>query len=254
LIGEPLNTEQGNYRHLFVEETASTNLLCMDYAAAGEVGNLWITAERQTQGKGSRGREWSSSQGNLFASLLLTNPSPNNRLADLTFVAALAVREAIQAFNVADNTVHLKWPNDVLLNQRKCSGILLESVNYQEQTCVIMGIGVNCQNHPENTLHKATSLFAEGIEVSSSRFFLTLANTVANNIALWNKGKDFAEIRKKWLNHAYGIGTKISVKIPGQSEMTGIFEAIDNDGYLLLKTANGVTTVSAADIFFTNAS
>jgi len=109
LIGEPLETEQGNYRHLALEQTQSTNTLCLDYAAAGEEGNLWITSAMQSGGKGSRGRDWQSQKGNLFASLLLTNPSQKSRLADLTFIAALAVRDAIQAYSSDKNTVAVKW-------------------------------------------------------------------------------------------------------------------------------------------------
>ncbi len=250
MIGSSIKTNHGEYRHLSIKETASTNALCLEYAASGEFGNLWVTAEHQTHGKGSRGREWASSTGNLFASLLLTNPSDKSRLADLTFIAAISVRDAIEAFNVSGNTVKVKWPNDVLLNQRKCSGILLESVHYHEQTYVVMGIGVNCQDFPQNTLHQATSLFAEGIEVSASRFFLTLADTVADNIALWDKGNNFTGIRKKWLNNVYGIGKAISVYIPSQQRIDGIFNSIDDDGYMLLQTDDGIKQISTADIFF----
>lgn len=255
MIGQFIKTGQGGYRHLAVEETKSTNALCLEYAASGESGNLWITAEKQSGGKGSRGREWASQKGNLFASLLLTDdilnqPNDKQRLADLTFIAAISVREAIEEFNVSGSEVKVKWPNDVLLNSRKCSGILLESVHYQDVTYVVMGIGVNCQHFPQDTLHKATSLFAEGIEVSSNRFFLTLADMVAQNIALWNKGTNFSGIRQKWLSHAYGIGRQISVKIPAQDTLEGIFSSIDEDGYMLLETSNETKRISTADIFF----
>jgi BirA family biotin operon repressor/biotin-[acetyl-CoA-carboxylase] ligase len=251
LIGEPLETEQGSYRHLAVEQTASTNTLCLDYAAAGEAGNLWITAETQTGGKGSRGRDWQSQKGNLFASLLLTNPSEKSRLADLTFIAALSVREAILNFSTSSNQVEVKWPNDVMLNDRKCSGILLESVHHHDATYVVVGIGVNCQHFPAQTLHPSTSLFAEGIEVSSNRFFRTLANTMASNISIWKSGEKFSEIRSKWLDCAYKLGSEISVHIPGESATEGRFASIDENGYMLLELNDGsLRQISTADIFF----
>ncbi len=251
MIGDPIKTKLGAYRHLVIEETSSTNTLCMDYAAAGEEGNLWITANRQTAGKGSRGREWTGKTGNLFASLLLTDPSPKKRLADLTFIAAISVRQAIKSYSMSNNEIKLKWPNDVMLNSKKCSGILLESVTHNDANYVVMGIGINCQHFPANTLHPATSLFAEGIEVSAGALFLSLANAVANNISFWNKGNNFTSIRQKWLDNAYGLGREVSVKIPGQAEQIGHFISIDANGYMLLETKSGETKqVSTADIFF----
>jgi len=250
LIGYPIKTAQGRYRHLAVDETVSTNTLCLEYAASGEHGDLWITADHQNAGKGSRGRQWESQKGNLFASLLISDPCEKSRLADVTFIACISVCEAIERFNVADATVQVKWPNDVLLNGRKCCGILLESVHYQTVSYVAMGIGVNCLHFPDQTLHKATSLFAEGIEVSADRFFLTLANMVADNISLWNKGKNFAAIRQKWLQNAYGIGLSTVVHIPGHEEIEGIFSSIDEDGYLLLETNGTTRRIATADVFF----
>lgn len=253
MIGEPLQTAQGYYRHLGLQQTTSTNTLCLDYAAAGEEGNLWITAETQTGGKGSRGRDWQSQKGNLFASLLLTNPSEKSRLVDLTFIAALAVREAILSFSNHKNSVQVKWPNDVMLNDRKCSGILLESVQYQDTTYVVVGIGVNCQHFPAQTLHASTSLFAEGIEVASNTFFKTLAKTMASNIAIWSRGNHFSAIRDKWLDCAYKLGGEISVKIPGEDATEGRFASIDENGYMLLELNDGsLKQISTADIFFKN--
>lgn len=251
MIGEPIETAQGQYRHLALQETSSTNTLCLDYAAAGEAGDLWVTAEAQSSGKGSRGRDWQSQKGNLFASLLLTNPSEKSRLADLTFIAALSVREAIAAFSSSSNNIQLKWPNDVMLNERKCSGILLESVSHHEATYVAVGIGVNCMHFPSQTLHPATSLFADGIEVSANRFFETLAKTMASNISIWNKGNNFSEIRSKWLEHAYRLGQEISVHIPGQEVINGSFASVNENGYMLLELSDGkLKQISTADIFF----
>ncbi|KAG1700562.1 Ribonuclease J [Nymphon striatum] len=188
----------------------------MDYALAGEPGDLWITAETQSKAKGSRGRDWQCQKGNLFASLLLTDPCDKSRLSDLTFIAAISVREAIEEFSHNQNAIQVKWPNDVMLNGRKCSGILLESVHQQDMTSVVIGIGVNCQHFPGETLHPATSLFAEGVEVSSNAFFLALSRKMAGNIALWNNGENFPAIRQKWLDHAYRLGETISVHMPGQ--------------------------------------
>lgn len=251
MIGEPLETAQGQYRHHALEETSSTNTLCMEYALAGEPGDLWITAETQLKAKGSRGRHWQCQKGNLFASLLLTDPCDKSRLSDLTFIAAISVREAIEEYSHHQNAIQVKWPNDVMLNGRKCSGILLESVHQQDMASVVIGIGVNCQHFPGETLHQATSLFAEGVEVSSNAFFLNLSRKMAGNIALWNNGENFPAIRQKWLDHAYRLGETISVHMPGQDAQEGYFASIDDNGYMLLELFDGtVKQISTADIFF----
>ena len=251
MIGEPLETAQGQYRHYALDKTPSTNTLCMEYAAAGEPGNLWISATEQTKGKGSRGRDWQSHKGNLLTSLMLKNPCEKKHLADLTFIAAISVRETIENYSKRQNSIEVKWPNDVMLNGRKCSGILLESVHYQDEICVVIGIGVNCQNFPSNTLHPATSLFAEGVEVSTETFFNTLAKKMAENITLWNSGENFPSIRQKWLDYAYKLGETISVHVPGQEMQQGIFASVDDNGYMLLELFDGtVKQISTADIFF----
>jgi len=182
---------------------------------------------------------------------LLTDPSDKQRLADLTFIAAISVRETIEAYAHVQNKIEVKWPNDVMLNNRKCSGILLESVHHQDMTYVVMGIGINCQHFPTGTLHPATSLFAEGIEVSANALFLTLAEKVADNITLWNKGTNFSAIRQKWLDHAYKLGEVISAHIPGQENQEGLFASIDDNGYMMLELNDGsVKQISTADIFF----
>src|SRR6516225_11733088 len=107
--------------------TGSTNAEARSRAQHGDSGPLWITATEQTQGRGRQGRTWISPPGNLYASLLLTDPSPFDRAPELAFVAVLAVRDAIvaQAPGLAPE-LRFKWPNDLLLFARKCAGILLE--------------------------------------------------------------------------------------------------------------------------------
>ncbi len=251
MIGEPIETARGAYRHLTVEETSSTNTLCLEYALAGEPGDLWVTATDQTGGKGSRGRDWESKKGNLFASLLLTDPCSKNRLADLTFVAAISVQETIESFSHKQNKVQVKWPNDVMLNERKCSGILLESVHQKDTTYVVIGIGINCLHFPVQTLHPATSLFAEGVEVSANTLFFALAKKMADNISLWKNGNNFSAIRQKWLDNTYKLGEMISVHVPGQERQIGLFASVDDNGYMLLELPDGTTKqISTADIFF----
>ncbi len=128
------------------EALGSTNVEALALARQGERGPLWVTAERQTAGRGRRGRAWISEPGNLYASLLLTEPASSDHWPELSFVAALAIHDAV--VDVAASLkpkLAIKWPNDLLLSGAKFAGILIEADGGE---AVAVGIGVNCASHP----------------------------------------------------------------------------------------------------------
>src|SRR4029077_5586580 len=126
----------------------STNAEALARARAGAGGPLWITARTQTAGRGRRGRTGVSDPGNLYATLLLTDPAPPERAAQLSFVAALATHDAIAACAPAlIRRLALKWPNDILLDGAKVAGILIEAEGARP-LLVAVGIGINCRHHP----------------------------------------------------------------------------------------------------------
>src|SRR5262245_9745242 len=109
------------------EVLTSTNTEGLALARAGERGPLWVTAERQSAGRGRRGRSWTSERGNLFASLLLTDPAPAEHWPELSFVAALALHDAVaELAPPLKPQLAIKWPNDLLLTRAKFAGILVE--------------------------------------------------------------------------------------------------------------------------------
>lgn len=223
----------------------------MDYAKQGEAGNLWIVSKKQTSGRGSRGRNWSSLEGNLLTSLLLHEPGKQEHFAELTFVAAVALYKSLNKICGSNHNLKLKWPNDILLNGKKCCGILLESKMLKAGNYVVIGIGVNCQDFPSQTLHEATSLKTEGIDVTGEDAFQFIAQDVATMIDFWCRGEGFQAVRNLWLENAYGLGEEVTIRIPGQDDKCGIFTSIDEAGYMLLETSDKkIQRISTADIFF----
>lgn len=244
------------YSRAHQQEVVSTNATCLTMAEAGASNGLWITASSQKYGRGSRGREWVSSKGNLFASLLLIDPSADKQLHTLTFVACLAIKDAIEQLNKnANNLVQLKWPNDVLLNGKKVSGILLENHLIQSRRAIIVGIGINVTQFPQETLYPATSLSQENIDSHIEFVFEALSEAFANRLKQWNEGFGFETIRQDWLKQAAGLNEAIRVKFPkgrNPEELVGIFDGLDENGMLRLETSKGIIKkVSVADIFFT---
>src|SRR5581483_12488089 len=110
------------------ETIGSTNAEALTRAAAGEHGPLFIAAERQSAGRGRRGRTWISEPGNLHATLLIADPAPPAASPQLCFVAALALHDAVLdgCAGLAPARLKLKWPNDLLLDGMKAAGILIE--------------------------------------------------------------------------------------------------------------------------------
>ena len=127
------------------DEIDSTNEEARRLAAAGEVGPLWLTATRQTAGRGRRGRSWEMAEGNLAATLLLRPDRPQGEWAQLSFVIAIAAADTMAGF--ANARIALKWPNDVLADGKKLAGILLETANGPSPALAI-GIGVNLAHFP----------------------------------------------------------------------------------------------------------
>jgi BirA family biotin operon repressor/biotin-[acetyl-CoA-carboxylase] ligase len=240
-------TDLAGVRHQRYETLGSTNAEALVRARAGERGPLWISAATQTGGRGRRGKSWVSPPGNLYATLLLTEPSPPALAPQLSFVAGLAVHDAVIACAPdALSSLKLKWPNDLLLAGRKLAGLLIEAES-QPRFSVAIGIGVNCVSHPADIGYAATDLRASGITVNA--LLAALAAAMKARLAQWAAGASFAGIRTDWLARAASLGETILVRLP-ERQLTGIFEGIDADGRLLIATQDRTTeTIAAGDVF-----
>jgi BirA family biotin operon repressor/biotin-[acetyl-CoA-carboxylase] ligase len=241
-----------DFRHTALGDVGSTNTECLIRARAGDPGLHWITATRQMAGRGRRGRAWASEPGNLYASLLLIDPAPMDKLHSLPLAVAVAVHRAIQAVMPAgSNPVSIKWPNDILIAGRKCCGILLEGEGLPDgRHALVIGCGINVALVPEQGLYPVTSLQVEGAAVSPEELFAHLFRSMGEALNIWNRGQGIAEIIAQWRSAAGGIGQKITVNLPDRS-LSGRFEGIDEDGRLMLDMGAGVVhRIAAGDVFF----
>ena len=228
----------------------STNAEALARARAGERGPLWVTAARQTAGRGRRGRVWVSEPGNLYASLLLTDAAPATHLPELCFVVALAARDAVaEVAPKLASRLRLKWPNDLLLDGAKIAGILIEAESIGAGTATVAGIGANCAHHPADTAHPATDLATVGITATPETLFRLLSGSMAARLAQWDCGVGFSAIRAEWLSHAAGIGGDIHVRLADR-ELSGIFETLDQSGRLMLRLRAGqLEAITVGEVF-----
>lgn len=254
------------YRLEVFDTVGSTNAVALERAASGDAGRLWLVTKNQQQGRGRRGRPWQTQQGNLAATLLFMPETGLKHAAALGFVAGLALADALAAaapdirFDIGldggsvsqgRGRFELKWPNDILADGAKLSGILLESVMLDhERFALAIGIGVNVAASPDDTPYPATSLAALGSSCDAERLFLALSDAWIENERLWAAGKGLAAIRQRWLKQAAGLHSQVAVRIDGEV-VRGVFETIDEEcRFIIRKSDGGQVAIAAGDVHF----
>jgi len=236
---------------VFLPSVDSTNAEGFRRAAGIAPGaSLWIVAREQTAGRGRRSRPWASPPGNFYGTLVTRPEGTPDAAALRSFVAALALRDAFVQLTGLPQVFALKWPNDVLLNGGKVTGILLEASG----PVLCVGIGVNLIGAPpveglEPGAVPPVSLLAEtGLRVTPEAFLDALAPAFAAREAQFAV-HGFAPIRRDWLAHAARLGEVIRART-GSTDREGVFETVDEAGNLILRTAGGTIAIPAADVFF----
>lgn len=208
----------------------------------------WIMARRQTAAKGRRGRAWVNPEGNFAATLIMRPYGTPAQAALRSFFAAGALFETL-AMQVDRSRLAFKWPNDVLMDGGKVAGILLESAGTATGVdWLAIGIGVNLKNVPVGIRDAAFPPVALDGSVDAEDFLEILAGHMATEEALYAR-LGFEPIRSKLLRHAARLGEVITARTP-KHDLTGVFETIDDDGNLILKTSDGVVSIAAADVYF----
>lgn len=235
---------------VFLDEIDSTNAEARRRAEAGEGGPLWLVGLRQTAGRGRRGRAWETGEGNLAATLLFRTDKPPGEAAQVSFVAALAVADLLARY-VPSDLISLKWPNDPLLAGLKVSGILVESgAAPLGGLWLAVGVGVNLKRKPIDAERPATSI-ATHLEAppTPQAAAEVLAEAFERRLHTWEI-LGFPAIADAWTARAHGLGEPCVARL-GHETVEGIAEALDADGALRLRLADGsLRRITAGDVFF----
>ena len=245
-----------NLKLIQYNELDSTNSEAKRLAFKDEI-NTCVFSRIQTNGKGSRGRKWVSGERNLTTSFLIYPSGNLVEFSHRTFVASLALSHSLVYAGIKNKDLTLKWPNDVLLKQRKVSGILLESVVNKnlKKSALIIGIGVNLYSYPKkinqlnNSKIKPTSLFSIlGDKTPSPDQMLIY---IANSLQFWEKNYNkygFDYIKNAWLKFSHSIGQNLEVEFKGEM-LKGSFFGISDNGSLKILVEKRVVEINVGDVF-----
>jgi len=199
----------------------STNVEAENLFEAGEATPFWVRADQQTAGRGRRGRAWSSPLGNFYGTACYKFEGTPDQAAKLSFVAAIAVANALSTYTVSDQP-SLKWPNDVLMDGRKIAGLLLEA----KAGFVLIGIGVNLVSHPDGGNIPATHLL-EHIDLSAlerdepeftgAESFLAILSRCFEKAYRKHLAYGFSATRADWTELASGLPGPVTVRLPSET-------------------------------------
>jgi BirA family biotin operon repressor/biotin-[acetyl-CoA-carboxylase] ligase len=238
------------YRLLHFAKLGSTNDEAKNFARAGGADRTLVWADEQTAGRGRRGRTWQSPPGNLYLSLVMRPGGAPARAAQLGFVAALGLGEALAALTGPALQLRFKWPNDLLAGGRKLAGILLESETSAGDSVdfVVIGIGTNLVSRPGDVEFPATSLAEQGFPEITPALLL---EAFVRHFDAWARRWDadgFAPVRAAWLARAGGVGERVQVRLERKT-LFGRFIDLDDDGALLLDGAEGRRRIAAGEVY-----
>lgn len=227
---------------LHYDTIGSTNDEARRLANEGAAHGTVVHADEQKSGRGRLARAWFSPPGNLYLSALLRLDLPPTQLSELSFVAAVAVAETVMGLLPKRAEVVVKWPNDVLVNGGKISGILLETAD----GVTILGIGLNVLEAPTTAGYKTATLAGSGGIASVDTARDLLLHELERLITHW-LDQGFAPIRQAWMDRSHKLGTRLRVNVGGQG-VEGEYAGLDTDGALLLNTPEGQRRIVVGDV------
>jgi len=241
------NTEFIGRNFIYLEEVDSTNSFLLNGADYNEHGTI-VLAEYQSAGKGRLDRNWvSTKEENLLFSILLNENIDAENVNLLVLGSSLAVAQSIE--NLFQLPVEIKWPNDVLIEKKKVAGILLESSSKGNKIeKVVIGFGVNVNQttfEGQYNIHPTSIRLEAGHPVSRERVLSEILNNFEE--VLINIYEDPLKVLNDWKSKCKMLGERIAI-IDGENKKTGIFEDVDDKGFLLLRTPSGLEKILFGDV------
>ena len=249
-IASGLHTKWAGQNIHYFDETGSTNDDAKRFAAQGEVHGTLVVADKQTMGRGRRGRTWISTEGvNAFFSIIVRPDMSPNKASMLTLVMALAVCQAIREETELD--AHIKWPNDIVVNRKKVCGMLTEmtaELDYIHEVVIGVGINMNQTEFPEEIQENASSLYVQGGQkVMRSNLVKSCMEQFEKYYDMFMQSQDLSGLQDTYNALLVNMDTGVKVLDP-KGEYEGIARGIDEEGQLLVERDGKLQAVYAGEV------
>lgn len=234
-----LNTKFIGKQVVSYEEVGSTNDAAFRLGEEGLKEGVCVFAEHQTKGRGRLGRSWISPKyKNILFSVLLRPDLSPAEVSKVTLMAAVSVVKTLHS--VTTHRFSIKWPNDILFNEKKLCGILTEMSSEPDRVnFIVVGIGINVNADPAELLKGATSLKEiTGNKLSRVEIAKKLLETLESDYLCLKKG-DFALLAKHWEEFSSTSGRRVTVNVHGR-KIQGTAVGIDKEGALWIRTDSGL--------------
>lgn len=245
-ITEQLQTKWAARNILYKDITGSTN---DDARLLGEEGaphGTLVVADRQDKGRGSRGRSWETPSGtNIAMSLLIRPTAPPDRISMLTLIMGLSVAEGVEEAIQHFSRTYIKWPNDVVLAEKKICGILTELHMNPDNTInnVVIGVGINVNmtDFPDSIRDIAASIFSvTGKKVDRSLVVACVMKRFEENYELYNKTYDLTYLKDSYEKRLISMNREVRILDP-KGEYEAVSKGITTDGALIVTDTQGIT-------------
>jgi BirA family biotin operon repressor/biotin-[acetyl-CoA-carboxylase] ligase len=233
-----------------LDAVPSTNAVAVERARAGASDGYVVVAEHQTGGRGRLDRTWETPRGSALTFSVVLRPTvPMRSWPWLPLLTGYAVDKALQAQGY---DAGVKWPNDVLIGDRKVAGILIERIETPEGPAAVVGVGLNVgMTRAELPVPTATSLAIEsGTEPDRNDVLVSVLSTLREAYDAWQAGGDHTGLRlaESYASACVTVGQDVRVELPGGSVLSGRATGVDPGGRLVVDTADGARYVAAGDV------
>ncbi len=205
-----------------------------------------VVAQSQVSGRGRLGRGWTQSEGAFYGTFILPYEGPLGRLSGFSLAVGLGIHRTLR--KLRGNTF-LKWPNDILsVNDKKLGGILIEIAPQQSSNlhCVLVGIGINLGEIPQEVERSASLLSIGGTRCTAPAFASLVGQELEQMWGVFKEG-GFAPFREEWMSAACWIGARVTVG-DGADKREGVLRGVNDEGELLLEEGGGTARIVSGDL------
>lgn len=236
-IEKNINTKWVGKSVVFFDDIDSTNLVAYELGKEGKPSGTLVVADAQSNGKGRRGRSWSSPSGkDIYMSLLLRPSCKIENASALTLVMALSVLEAVNEAALVNTLI--KWPNDIVLNGKKLCGILTEMHLEQDNSFfIVTGVGINCNQTEfvEEISNNATSIFKETQKyIDRAKLIGSIMSCFERNYEIFEKTQDLSGLYQKYNDFLVNADREVRVLEP-TGEYNAVAKGINKNGELIVR-------------------